>query len=216
MTYQAVLFDLDGTLLDTIADLADAMNAALAELSLPPRELAECKFFVGDGLRSYALRSLPEQARDEATLERCCELFRAAYAKNWHVKTRPFEGIGELLDGLTARGLTMTVLSNKPDDMTRLMVGEMLGRWQFAAVRGVAADGLKKPDPAGALAIAKRLGVSPAAFLYLGDTNTDMQTANAAGMYAVGATWGFRPADELAAHGAKVLIDHPTELLGLL
>ena len=216
MKYQAVLFDLDGTLLDTIADLADAMNAALGELGYAGRELAECKYFVGDGLRSFAVRALPETARDEAMVERCCELFRAAYAKCWDVKTRPFEGIAELLDALTERGLTMAVLSNKPDEFTQKMVAEMLGRWDFAAVRGVRADGVKKPDPAGALEIAKQLGAAPAEVLYVGDTNTDMQTAAAAGMYAVGVTWGFRPPRELQASGAKVLIDRPTDLLGLL
>ena len=179
MTYRAVLFDLDGTLLDTIGDLADAMNAALGELGCRQRTLAECRFFVGDGLVTYARRALPEGRRDAQTIEQCCEAFRARYAECWDVKTRPFEGIGELLTDLTRRGLAMTVLSNKPDDFTRMMV-------------------------------------QPGEFLYLGDTNTDMQTANAAGMYAVGATWGFRPAGELADNGARALIDHPADLLKLL
>lgn len=216
MTYRAVLFDLDGTLLDTIADLADAMNAALRAMGHPTHDLAACKYFVGDGLRTYALRALPEAARDDAAVDRCCEIFRAEYAKNWAVKTRPFDGIGELLDALADRGLTMTVLSNKPDDFTKMMVRNMLGRWAFPIVRGVGPDGVKKPDPAGALAIAEQLDVPPASFLYLGDTSTDMKTANAAGMFAVGATWGFRPAAELTASGATTLIDHPTDLLDLL
>ena len=216
MTYQAVLFDLDGTLLDTLEDLADAMNAALAALGHAGHGLAAYRYFVGDGLRSFAMRALPEGARDEATHARSCELFRAEYARRWHVKTHAYEGIGELLDTLTERGLTMGVLSNKPDDFTKLMVRDMLGRWRFAVVRGVGADGVKKPDPAGALAIAERLGVAPAEFLYVGDTDTDMQTAGAAGMYAVGATWGFRPAAELIDSGARTLIHHPTELVALL
>ena len=216
MKYRAVLFDLDGTLLDTIADLTDAMNVALASLGLAGHGVEACKYYVGDGLRNFAARALPAGARDEATLDRCCERFRAAYAECWHVKTRPFEGIPELLDGLAERGVTRTVLSNKPDDFTKRLVREMLGRWEFAAVRGVRADGLKKPDPAGAVEIAEQVGVPPAGFLYLGDTDTDMQTATAAGMHAVGVTWGFRPAEELRAHGAEALIDRPTELLGLL
>lgn len=216
MTYQAVLFDLDGTLLDTIADLADAMNAALEEMRYPTHDLAACKYYVGDGLRNFALRALPDNARDEPTVERCCELFRAAYAKNWNVKTRAFEGIPELLDALTQRGRKLAILSNKPGDFTKMVVREMLGRWAFAAVQGVGPDGVKKPDPAGALAIAARLDLPPAAFLYVGDTNTDMRTAGAAGMYAVGVTWGFRPAEELTASGASVLIDRPAELLELV
>jgi phosphoglycolate phosphatase len=216
MTYQAVLFDLDGTLLDTIEDLADSMNAALGALGLATRTVAQCKRFVGDGIVQYALRALPEGSRDDETVQRCIELMRAEYTRRWHAKTRPYEGIAELLDGLTRRGVAMSVLSNKPDDFTKLMVGEMLGNWRFEVVRGVGADGVKKPDPAGAIEIAQQLGVDPAAFLYVGDTDTDMQTAVAAGMFPVGCTWGFREAAELAAHGAKVLVDRPTELLELL
>jgi phosphoglycolate phosphatase len=216
MTYKAVLFDLDGTLLDTIGDLTDAMNEAMGEMGLPGHDVAACKYYVGDGLRNYALRALPEGRRDEATLARCCELFRAAYARCWHVKTRPYEGIPELLDALAQRKLALCVLSNKPDDFTKLTVRELLAQWRFAAVRGVGADGVTKPDPAGALAIAAQLGLAPADFFYVGDTGTDMATAAASGMYGVGATWGYRPAGELIAGGAKVLIDGPTDLLELL
>ena len=216
MTYQAVLFDLDGTLLDTAEDLADAMNAALGQLGCPPRSLAECKRFVGDGLRMFASRSLPEDRRDDETLTRCCQVFRDAYARCWNVKTRPYAGVADLLDALAERGVPLTVLSNKPDEFTRMMVERMLAGWQFAAVRGVRDDGVRKPDPAGALEIAARLAIPPQAFLYLGDSDTDMETARAAGMFAVGATWGFRPACELAAHGAGALIDHPLDLLDLL
>lgn len=216
MTYRAVLFDLDGTLLNTIDDLADAMNAALAELGFPTHSVDRCKQFVGDGLRTYAVRALPQQQPDEQAIERCCDVFRREYGQRWQVKTRAYEGIAELLDGLTRRGLTMSVLSNKPDDFTKLMVARMLDRWRFEVIRGVGADGVKKPDPAGALAIAAHHGVAPAEFLYVGDTNTDMQTARGAGMYAVGVTWGFRPAEELTESGAARLIDRPEELLGLL
>ena len=216
MKYRAVLFDLDGTLLDTIEDLTDSMNAALGQLGCSARTVAECKRFVGDGIRTYAFRALPEGRRDEATIGRCIELVRADYARRWNVKTRPYDGIGELLEALAERGIPMSVLSNKPDDFTKLMVQGMLGRWDFAAVRGVGPDGVKKPDPAAALAIADHVGVAPAEFLYLGDTNTDMKTAVAAGMLPVGATWGFRSAAELTDSGAEVLIAHPTDLLAVL
>jgi len=216
VTYGAVLFDLDGTLLDTVEDLADAMNASLAQLGCPPRSVAECKRFVGDGLRMFATQALPQDRRDDGTLERCCDVFRDAYAGCWHVKTRAYGGVSDLLGALSARGVRLAVLSNKPDEFTRMMVREMLADWRFAMVRGVRAGGVRKPDPAGALEIAEGLGIAPAAFLYLGDTDTDMQTARAARMFAVGATWGFRPASELTAHGARALIDHPLDLLDLL
>ncbi len=216
MNYQAVLFDLDGTLLDTIDDLADSMNAALEQLGCPGHSTEAHRFFVGDGVDTFARRVLPEGRRDEATVTRCVELLRTEYANRWNVKTRPYDGIAEMLNGLTARGLTLAVLSNKPDDSTKLCVEKLLSDWRFDMVQGVADGFAPKPDPAGALKVAEEMGFKPGEFLYLGDTNTDMQTAVAAGMYPVGATWGFRPADELSANGAKTLINHPTELLKIL
>ncbi len=217
MTYKAVIFDLDGTLLNTIEDLLDSMDVVLAEVGVAGHGVELAKLYVGDGLRNYVLRALPEAMRgDEELVDRCCERFAQEYAKRWHAKTRAYEGVAELLTELNRRSVPAAVLTNKPDNFAQVTVRRLLGRWQFAAVRGVGADGLKKPDPAGAIAIAAALGIPPAKCLYVGDTNTDMQTATAAGMYAVGATWGYRPASELITHGAKVLIDRPLQLLDLL
>jgi len=217
MTYKAVIFDLDGTLLNTIEDLLDSMDVVLAEVGVAGHDVELAKLYVGDGLRNYVLRALPEAMRgDEALVAGCCRRFAQEYAKRWSVKTRAYDGVAELLTELSRRGVPMAVLTNKPDEFTQVIVRKLLGQWQFAAVRGVGADGLKKPDPAGALAIAAALGILPAECLYVGDTNTDMQTSTAAGMFAVGATWGYRPAGELIAHGAKVLIDRPSQLLDLL
>jgi phosphoglycolate phosphatase len=141
---------------------------------------------------------------------------RREYTQRWAELTKPYPGVPDLLDGLTQRGIRMAVLSNKPDDFTKLMVEALLPRWSFEAVLGVRAGVPKKPDPAAALEIARKLGVEPSAFLYLGDTDTDMKTAVSAGMFPVGALWGFRPGNELAAHGAQVLIQDPPDLLGLL
>ncbi len=216
MSYKAVLFDLDGTLLDTLDDLADAANAALDRLGLPAHPLDAYKYFVGDGMRNLVLRTLPEDQRDEDTLVKTMEAFQEEYGRNWADKTRPYDGVAELLDALARRGVPKAVLSNKPHDFTQLCVARLLSKWSFAAVQGVSDTNPRKPDPTGALRIAERLGVTPADVLYAGDTNTDMQTATAAGMFAVGVTWGFRPAAELLAHGALALIDTPAELLGLL
>jgi len=216
MEFHAVLFDLDGTLLDTIDDLADSMNAALAARGFAPRSVQECKRFVGDGVERFAARALPEEHRDEATIAAVVAVYRREYERRWADKTRPYEGMGELLDELSRRGLPSAVLSNKPDDFTRLMVAQLLGRWTFASVRGARKGEALKPSPQTALSIAADLGIAPAEFLYVGDTNTDMQTANAAGMYAVGALWGFRTAEELTVNGAKTLIAQPMELLDLL
>ena len=213
MNYKAVLFDLDGTLLDTIDDLADSMNAALAQLGCPAHSADACRFFVGDGVDNFARRALPEGRRDGPTVARCVELLQAEYANRWNAKTRPYAGIAEMLTGLTARGLAMAVLSNKPDDFTKLCVENLLPDWRFDIVQGINDGFNPKPDPAGALKVADTMGLTPGEFLYLGDTNTDMQTAVAAGMYPIGALWGFRQAEELTANGAKTLINHPTDLL---
>jgi len=216
MTYRAVLFDLDGTLLDTLEDLADAMNAVLTAEGLPTHPTDAYRHFVGDGIVNLVRRALPADRRDETTLERLVAADREEYARRWDRKTRPYEGVPRLLDGLTGRGLGLAILSNKPDDSTRLCVEKLLPGWSFDAVQGVAEGVPLKPDPAGALGIARRLGVAPGSFLYVGDTATDMRTAVGAGMFPVGALWGFRDADELTAAGAQSLLVHPAELLDLL
>ena len=211
--YQCVLFDLDGTLLDSLADLAHSMNAVLGRLDLPQHPVKAYRYFVGDGMETLARRVLPPERLDNAMVRETVIAMRQEYAGRWAEQTRPYPGIPELLDGLANRGIGMAILSNKPDDFTREVVATLLGAWRFRVVRGVRPDGIKKPDPAGALAIADELGLSPADFLYLGDTNTDMLTANRAGMHAVGALWGFRTREELKKNGAKAMIARPQELL---
>ena len=211
-----MLFDLDGTLLDTLEDLADSMNAALRQLGFPPHPLEPYKYFVGDGVVNLVARALPEGHRDETTVARAVELMRSIYGEHWADKTRPYPGVPELLDALVERGVKMAVLSNKPNDSTQLCVAKLLPNWRFDAVIGQSKTIPPKPDPSGVREIVARLGVPVEQFLYLGDTNTDMQTANAAGMFPVGALWGFRPAEELREAGARVLIERPGDLLGLL
>ncbi len=216
MTYQAVVFDLDGTLLDTIDDLADSMNAVLEANGMPVHPVESYKIFVGDGVVSLVRRALPAGQYSEDEIKKYVLLMREQYTRRWADKTRPYDGIEDLLHELTVRGIKLTVLSNKPHDFTQLCVEKFLGGFSFDVVQGVASDVAPKPDPAGAKRICELLSLPASAFLYLGDTNTDMQTAANADMYAVGATWGFRTADELLRHGAKTLIDHPMDLLKLL
>jgi len=141
---------------------------------------------------------------------------REAYAKCWDNKTRPYAGVAAMLDGLVERGVPMVVLSNKPHDFTNLCVDKLLPGWTFDLVLGVTEARPTKPDQTGVREIVDTLGIAPERFLYVGDTGTDMRTATAAGMHAVGVTWGFRGRDELIANGAKTLIDRPEELLTLL
>ena len=215
--FDAVLFDLDGTLLDTIEDLSRSMNATLAEDGLPTVPVERQRLMVGGGVRTYVLRALPEERRgDEAYLEDFTRRFRARYARNWAESTRPYPGIPGLLKELAARGLALAVLSNKPDPATREMVRYFFPEVDFAVVRGAVDGAPIKPDPAPALAIAEKMGLPPHRFLYLGDTAVDIHTARAAGMYPVGVLWGFRSREELAAAGASSLIERPGELLPLL
>jgi phosphoglycolate phosphatase len=216
MIFRAVLFDLDGTLLDTLDDLADSANLALRRLELPEHPVEAYKQFVGGGIENLVRRAVPEDRRDAATLAECLKLTRENYAARWAEKTRPYDGIPELLDALAARGIPMAVFSNKPEDFTRLCVERLLAAWHFEMVLGATPALPKKPDPAGAHEIARHFQVALAEVLYLGDTDTDMQTAVAAGMFPVGALWGFRDAEELTANGARVLIERPLDLLPLL
>jgi phosphoglycolate phosphatase len=216
MPYQAVIFDLDGTLLDTLEDIGDAVNRVLSARGFPVHPIDAYRFFVGNGVAMLITRALPEDKRDAETIRSCLDAYRADYDQHWNVKTRPYDGVGAMLDALTARGLKLAILSNKPHDSTQECVREFLSKWSFDVVFGQR-DGVPlKPDPAGALAIAHTLGVPPAACLYLGDTAVDITTAIAAGMTPVGALWGFRPMEELQESGAQVLIEQPLDILGLL
>jgi phosphoglycolate phosphatase len=217
MRFKAVIFDLDGTLLDTIEDLTDSMNAALAGLGFPGRSIEECKQLVGDGLATFVERVLPPEARDNPALAaRLAERMRTEYKLRNAVKTKPYEGITGLLDALTERAVAMAVLSNKPHDSTLEVMKTYFSRWTFRAIFGAREGVPIKPDPTAALEIARVINLAPTQILYLGDTNTDMWTAGAAGMFAVGALWGFRTAAELKEAGAKILIQKPLDLLTLL
>lgn len=214
--FRAVIFDLDGTVLDTLEDLADSMNNVLARMGLPGQDLEAYKFFVGDGVEMLVRRALPATHQDDATAARAVRAMREEYLRRWSLKTKPYEGVPELLDGLRARGLKMAILSNKPDDFAKMTVERLLPHGRFDLVLGERPGIARKPDPAGAFEVAERLGLPASAFIYLGDTGTDMQTAVAARMFPVGALWGFRPAAELMANGAKALIRRPLELLDLI
>lgn len=216
MKYRAVVFDFDGTLLDTLQDLAESVNSVLSRSGFPEHSLEEYRHFIGDGVEELARRVLPVGHRDGATVSNTMAAIREEYRGRWPDHTRPYEGIPELLDILTARGVKMAVVTNKPDDSTRAMAARLLPRWKFDVIIAATLDLPKKPDPKGAIEAARRLGFPPSAIIYVGDSDIDMKTANAAGMYAVGALWGFRTADELMRNGARVLISKPLELLELL
>ena len=214
MKFRAVLFDLDGTLADTLADLANATNYALAALGCPTHPLAAYRYFVGDGVRDLCLRTLPADRQHLANDAQ--RLMRAHYNAHCFDETRLYPGIPELVAALHQRGLKLAVLSNKPDVFTKRMIEHYFCPSPFDVVRGQIANIPLKPDPTAARQIAKELGVPPIQWLYLGDTNTDMRTACNAGMHAVGVLWGFRERAELVESGAQRVIAMPEDVLQLL
>lgn len=216
MSIRALCFDLDGTLLDTIEDLADSMNAVLRARQHPEHPLAAYKHFVGEGIEMLVRRALPSTAVSEVAVATGVEEMKAAYSTRWAAKTKPYAGIAALLDALAARGSKSAILSNKPDHYTQLTVELLLAPWSFEIVRGAREGVPKKPDPTALLAIIDELAVPPAQWLYVGDTATDMHTAKNAGLTAVGVLWGFRGRDELEAAGADHIVKTPAELLALL
>lgn len=216
MDFRAVIFDLDGTLLDTLEDIADAMNSVLEAHGYPSHETDAYRHFVSDGVNMLVKRVLPEERRDDETVARLVKAYREAYGIYWKLKTQPYEGVPEMLNMLTARQLKLAVLSNKPDNFTKMCVRELLSRWTFHIVLGHRDEIPPKPDATAALQIAEHFGISTGDVLFLGDSSVDMKTAVAADMYPVGALWGFRSRAELMGSGAKKVIERPQEVLSLL
>jgi phosphoglycolate phosphatase len=213
---QAAIFDLDGTLLDTLADIGDSVNMMLAEYGFDGHTMDDYRRFIGSGIHMLVTRALPLAGRSDVMVRQCVKRAREIYWDNWNRKTLPYDGIIDLLDALKAIGLPLAVLSNKPHDFTVRYVEAYFQRSDFALVMGQSDDFPAKPDPASAIYIARQLGLPPSAILFVGDSAVDMQTANAAGMVAVGAGWGFRGPKELTENGCQALVRHPKEILQLL
>jgi len=216
MKYKAVIFDLDGTLLDTIDDIANSVNSVLEKAGFPVHNTEKIKHFVGTGFYNLIRLALPEENRDDSTIKKLVEMLREEYNTRWNQYTRPYEGIPELLDELAKRNIKKAVLSNKADNFTKIIIAQLLPKWQFEVVWGERPDVPKKPDPTAALEIADILNISPDEIILLGDSSYDIQTAVSAGMFAAGALWGFRTADELKSAGANAIIEKPLDLLKLL
>jgi phosphoglycolate phosphatase len=210
---RAVLFDLDGTLADTLADLANATNWALAQLGCPTHSIDSYRYKVGRGARELCAQALP--ADKQQLVDEAVRLMREHYDAHCFDLTTLYPGIPELISSLAGRGDKLAVLSNKPDDFTKRVIAHYFKPSPFAVARGQLPNVPLKPDPTAALQIAQELAIAPTHWLYLGDTNTDMETARAAGMEPVGVLWGFRDRNELVQSGAMHIVSKPDEVLGL-
>jgi phosphoglycolate phosphatase len=214
--YEAVLFDLDGTLLNTIADLTASMNEVLEQRGCPVHSEDDYRYFVGDGVHMLAARALPGPLPSEAAVQEAVQAFRQVYSRRWRETTRPYPGIEDLLQALMHKGVPMGVVSNKPHEPTLACIQAFFPHVPFAVVAGQTEDLPPKPDPAGLHAALKACGAAPERSLYLGDSNIDMQAARRAGMKAVGAAWGFRTREELEEHEAFYVAAHPLDVVKLM
>lgn len=211
MNYKAIIFDLDGTLLDTLEDIAGSMNTVLNRFGFPGHPAEDYKMFIGEGMELLAGRALPETRRDPEFIKQCAKLVKDSYAVRCYEKTEPYDGITEVLGQCEKNNLKKAVLSNKPHEFTLDMVHHYFGNELFDIVMGLGAFPAK-PDPSSALHIASLLDIPPREFIYVGDSGVDMKTAKASGMYAVGVLWGFRKETELLENGADTLVRTPAEL----
>jgi len=211
--YKAVIFDLDGTLLDTIEDIALAMNRVLEGRAFEPYSIEAYKALVGDGIEEMVRRALSPRPVADEEIAGIVQDYRREYDLCWRAHSQPYPGVPDLLRELARRGIKTAVLSNKSHPFTEAMTFELLAVHRFDIIRGAMPGVPLKPDPRPALMIAEEIGVPPSSVLFLGDTKVDMLTAVAAGMLPAGALWGFRTAAELEGNGAVVLLASPLDLL---
>ena len=213
--YTFYLFDLDGTLINSLEDLTDAANWMLSQAGFPTHSLEEYRYFVGNGVYKLVERCLPEWHRKAEEVLAHKAIFDARYEAHCMDKTRPYPGIMEVLIELKARGAGLGVLSNKSDDFVQKITEGLFGDGIFDVIRGQKDSVPKKPAPDAVWKILEEQGISRGETLFIGDSNVDILTAKNAGLPSAGVSWGFRPEEELISAGADFLIRKPSELLQL-
>ncbi|MBR4911148.1 MAG: HAD-IA family hydrolase [Clostridia bacterium] len=212
---KAVLFDLDGTLADSLLDLAKSTNYAIGKFGYPARETERYKYYAGDGMPKMIERALPEDGKNPENVAKILPVFLEYYGKHYCDNTKAYPGMVELIDSLKDRGITVAVVTNKAQEMAEKVVGKLYGG-RFDLILGKCEGIPPKPDPTAALIAMKKLGVTPEDCVFVGDSEMDVKTGVNSGAYPVGVLWGFREKEELLGGGAKKIIERPQELLAII
>ena len=215
MKFKGVIFDLDGTLVNSLEDISDAMNTVLHELHYPTHTYDAYQYFIGSGLRNLVSKALPSTNNSETDIQNCYDKMITAYRQNCTHKTKAYDGIFDLLAELKSRNIPLSVFSNKADDLTKEVTNTIFPDY-FDPILGLTTEPLKKPNPTKAIEISQKWNFKPEEILFVGDSDIDMLTANNANMYAVGVIWGYRTKEELLADGAQLILNNPLDLIELL
>lgn len=215
MKFKGIIFDLDGTLVNSLEDISDAMNTVLTGLNYPTHTYDTYQYFIGSGLRNLVSKALPASKNTDDQIETCFECMITEYREICTLKTKPYEDIIELLDSLVSRNIKLAVFSNKADELTKKIAAEIFPDYFDAAI-GLSTEELKKPNPFEAIEISKNWNLKTEEILFVGDSDIDMQTATNAKMFPVGVSWGYRTKGELMASGAKLVINTPLDLIEIL
>jgi phosphoglycolate phosphatase len=215
MNNKAIIFDLDGTLIDSLEDIAVCMNQVLEELNLPSHKLEDYKYFVGGGISILVDNALHKDTSDKVK-EEVTNRFKVVYDQKLHAKTLPYDGIYDLLDELKGLNFKIGILSNKPHEFTIEYAKNLFSKYEMKEVHGQKSHIAKKPDPSAAIQIAKSFEVPCEEVYFVGDTMVDMQTAVNANMIGIGVLWGFRDEEELISNGATFVVKHPLDILKIV
>ena len=214
MRFKAVIFDLDGTLLNTVGDLRNAVNHALACFGLPPRTTDETRLFTGNGVRNLIVRAMPENASD-SDIEKALSMFRSYYNEHINIETVPYSGVIDMLKALNDAGVCVCINSNKYDAALKELCAKHFGGLYLFA-EGETTSRPRKPDPAAALMMAEACNVSPEEMAYIGDSNVDVRTAKNAGMTPIYVSWGFRTPEDMGTELPEFCFDSTEELKAYL
>jgi phosphoglycolate phosphatase len=215
MSNKAIIFDLDGTLIDSLEDIAVCMNQVLEELNLPSHKIEDYKYFVGGGISILVNNALDKNTSHE-TKEKVTEKFKIVYDQKLHAKTLPYDGIYKLLDELQKLDFKIGILSNKPHEFTIAYAKNLFSKYDIKEVHGQKSHIEKKPNPIAAIQIAQSFNVPCEEVYFVGDTMIDMQTAVNAKMIGIGVLWGFRDEEELMSNGATFVVKHPLDILEIV